>query len=124
MLVDPIYDTVNGCDRSISIEFCLLYWPKQTFSQHIEAASHTTQIVCVKKFNSFIKKMQVIDTKKLSTKKNQVIDNFTRFIQKTFHYSFEENKYGVFFFYQKICTLFKRMQFCVCFLKMFCPLKG
>ena len=29
-----------------------------------------------------------------------------------------------FLFYQKMCTLFQKIQFCVCFLKMFRPLKG
>ena len=29
-----------------------------------------------------------------------------------------------FLFYQKMCTLFQKMQFRDCFLKMFCPLKG
>ena len=33
--------------------------------------------------------------------------------------------YGVFLFYQEIYTLFKKkIKFCVCFLKMFRPLKG
>ena len=35
-----------------------------------------------------------------------------------------EDTYGVFFFYQKMCTLFQKVKFCVCFLKMFRPLKG
>ena len=49
---------------------------------------------------------------------------------KAIHYLID---YGVFWkiwsylwcflFYKKMCTLFKEMQFCVCFLKMFRPLK-
>ena len=40
---------------------------------------------------------------------------------ETFHHNFY---LWCFLFYQKMCILFKRMQLCVCFLKMFRPLKG
>ena len=33
------------------------------------------------------------------------------------------NSWWCFLFYQKMCTLFQKMRFCVCFLKMFRPLK-
>ena len=35
-----------------------------------------------------------------------------------------QSTYGVFFSTKKMCTLFQKMQFRVCFLKMFRPLKG
>ena len=38
--------------------------------------------------------------------------------------SLEANQSNQNLIYQKICGLFKKMQYCVCFLKMFRPLKG
>ena len=40
-----------------------------------------------------------------------------------FHEYCRRNTYGVFFSTKKMCTLYQKMQFRVCFLKMFLPLK-
>ena len=76
----------------------------------IDLVSHITYVVCV----NFIHKWWDLQFK---------FDSERQIFLRNFSWQYYLISW-CFLFYQKMCTLFQNIKFCVCFLKMFRPLKG